>query len=260
MIKNNFYCNNCGIRGHLYKQCHYPIISVGIISFIIINKSLYFLLVQRKDTIGYSDFIRGKYNLEKNEILNLINIMTIDEKQKIVDKSFKELWLDLWQIEDSKKEHHIEYDKCSLKHNHLLELFNINELIVESNTNFINREWGFPKGRRENLESNIDVAKREFQEETNLEKTDYELLNLNPINEDILGCDKVSYRHIYYIAKLKHENIVLSCKNKNQLLEISDIKLMILDEIKQNIRPYEINKIEIINSVVETLKFLKYIN
>ena len=45
----------------------------------------------------------------------------------------------------------------------------------------------------------------------------------NPINEDILGCDKVSYRHIYYIAKLKHENIVLSCENKNQLLEISDI-------------------------------------
>jgi hypothetical protein len=71
MNKNNIYCYNCGNIGHLYKSCHYPIISLGVIcikyynnkfnsldEFKKINK---LLLIRRKDSIGYTDFIRGKY-------------------------------------------------------------------------------------------------------------------------------------------------------------------------------------------------------
>ena len=85
--KQNIYCVNCGEKGHIVKECFAPITSYGIISFKI-NKNedddkydkneklnsilrseficdkkeeypkIKFLMIQRKDTIGYIDFIR----------------------------------------------------------------------------------------------------------------------------------------------------------------------------------------------------------
>ena len=83
----NIYCANCGEKGHVVKECGRPITSFGIIAFKIIknkqeeeldtniylsnlvknvhNINVYpkikYLLIQRKDTMGYIDFIRGKY-------------------------------------------------------------------------------------------------------------------------------------------------------------------------------------------------------
>ena len=37
-------------------------------------------------------------------------------------------------------------------------------------------EWGIPKGRRKNKESNFDCANREFCEETGLSRLNYEIL------------------------------------------------------------------------------------
>ena len=56
------FCNNCGKNGHLYYQCKKPIISAGIILFKKRPK-IQFLLICRKDSLGYVDFMRGKYNI-----------------------------------------------------------------------------------------------------------------------------------------------------------------------------------------------------
>ena len=42
----------------------------------------------------------------------------------------------------------------------------IDTLIQNSKYNFVNPEWGFPKGRKNIKESNIECALREFNEET----------------------------------------------------------------------------------------------
>ena len=40
-------------------------------------------MICRKDTLGYVDFLRGKYSLNnKSQLLNLFNEMTIYEKVK----------------------------------------------------------------------------------------------------------------------------------------------------------------------------------
>ena len=257
MNKNELYCNNCGINGHFYKNCHYPIISLGIISFYIEDNDIKFLLVKRKDSLGYSDFIRGKYSLSTESIVKLINIMTIDEKKKISVLNFDNLWEDLWKVENTKEEHFLEYKTSKLKYISLKKTFNITKLINMCNYNFTDTEWGFPKGRREKLETDLQCANREFQEETDLKEEDYSLLKVRPIIEDINGSDNIKYRHIYYIAKLKCNNVNLNKSNSNQIKEISDIKLMNYDEIKQNLRPYYQNKLEIVNSIIETLKFMK---
>ena len=62
MNKNyNNFCNNCGKNGHLFHQCKIPITSIGVILADISGPEIKFLMIRRKDTLGYVDFIRGRY-------------------------------------------------------------------------------------------------------------------------------------------------------------------------------------------------------
>jgi len=58
------YCNNCGKLGHYYHHCKMPITSIGIIVFRVNPEGKKeFLMIRRKDTLGYIDFMRGKYSI-----------------------------------------------------------------------------------------------------------------------------------------------------------------------------------------------------
>ena len=76
MSKSYTYCNNCGKPGHLFHQCKHPITSLGIIAFRENNGCLEYLMIRRKDTLGYVDFLRGKYSL--NNVLYLKNIIDVE--------------------------------------------------------------------------------------------------------------------------------------------------------------------------------------
>ena len=60
------YCNNCGLTGHIFSNCKYPITSVGIIAFRYNNNNIEYLMIRRKDTIGYIEFMRGKYSINQD--------------------------------------------------------------------------------------------------------------------------------------------------------------------------------------------------
>lgn len=96
----NLYCNNCGKNGHLFHQCKSPIISYGLIVFREnLNKQneREYLLIKRRDTLGFVDFMRGKYSIYNKEyILNMIKQMTNNEKNRLINNSFSKLWEDLW--------------------------------------------------------------------------------------------------------------------------------------------------------------------
>lgn len=257
-MEQKIFCYNCGNYGHIFRNCHYPIISLGIICFCKIKEEYNFILVRRKDTLGYTDFIRGKYNMEKDNILDLINIMTNEEKENLINNDLKILWDKLWTI--NKDEHLNEFEKSNYKFE-LLKKEGINSLKLEdlikiSNTNYLEPEWGFPKGKREKNENNLECAKREFQEETNLNNNEYKLLNLNPVIENYIGSNKKKYRHIYYIAELLiNDNLSVSKENIFQQTEISSIKLMNYKNIRKKIRPYNSEKIKVIESIIESLNY-----
>ena len=64
-------------------------------------------------------------------------------------------------------------------------------------------EWGFPKGRRNLKERDLQCAVREFEEETDIGRDNiYVLRCIDPLEEDFIGSNKKHYKHIYYIAKL----------------------------------------------------------
>ena len=63
---------------------------------------LKFLMIQRKDSISYVEFIRGKYNIDKSDYLFwLFSDMTEKERQNIYNNDFKTLWNKLWMNHDS---------------------------------------------------------------------------------------------------------------------------------------------------------------
>ena len=69
MDKEKYLCNNCGVYGHLFYNCKKPITSFGIICFRInLYNKIEYLMVQRKDSLGYVDFLRGKFNINNDKL------------------------------------------------------------------------------------------------------------------------------------------------------------------------------------------------
>jgi 8-oxo-dGTP pyrophosphatase MutT (NUDIX family) len=262
----NIYCGNCGNLGHTYRRCRYPITSCGVILYkknieYVENKDkinkYYFLLIQRKDTLGYVEFLRGKYDEENKEyIKKLISTMTIDEISKIKNYDFEELWNLLWMNKNI-KQYQTEFDNSKNKFLNLIngKYFNFQDLINEANVKYVEKEWGFPKGRRNIKETDFDCALREFEEETGLNNNDYEILrNINPVEEIFYGSNNIKYKHIYYIAKSNNDkDIFMDPLNKHQRIEISNIKWFTLNESLQKIRPYNTEKKDVIIKVNKLL-------
>ena len=254
MNKLSVYCGNCGKMGHTYRQCLSPIISIGIILFKKYNNKIHYLLVQRKDTLGFVEFMRGKYNLENIEYLNkLFEIMTEKERNLIVNNSFDNLWNTLWMKQNNKL-YHNEYDSSKKKFNLLKKgifykncSFSLKTLNDLNNIKYYEPEWGFPKGRRNLRENNLNCAIREFEEETGIKKNQYNILfQIDPIEELFSGSNNIRYKHIYYIAKSTSllDNITLKLDkfNFNQISEISNIKWFSFVDSLKIIRNYNIEK------------------
>tara|TARA_Y100000389_G_scaffold67460_1_gene63753 strand:- start:3888 stop:4673 length:786 start_codon:yes stop_codon:yes gene_type:complete len=243
----NIYCNNCGNRGHIYKECRYPVLSYGIICF---NKNKEILMIQRKDSINYIEFLRGKYKLnDNNYIIHLLNGCSVKERDKLISIPFDILWKNLWFLETTNRpqtERMIrEYHKSKSMFNRL----DINSLLKECNKLYETPEWELPKGRRSSREKDIDCAIREFEEETNLTNDDYTIIsNLMPTSEEYIGSNGVRYKHIYYYAMFNSEKQLTINKDKyEQYSEISDIDWVHIQHAADKIRPDYPFKKQVIN-------------
>jgi len=242
----NVYCNNCGNKGHIYKHCKFPVLSYGVICF---TNDKHILMIQRKDSINYIEFLRGKYKLDDiTYIIKLLDGFSIDERSRLLNHSFDDLWTKLWfsgkykkpQTERMKKEYH--------NSKQMFNKLDLPDLISRCNTNYLTPEWEIPKGRRSYRESNLNCAIREFEEETDIKSHEYDLItNVLPISEEYIGCNGVRYKHIYYYAISKEKkDISINLDKYEQYSEIGDIKWFTLEEAYNIIRPDNIKKKEII--------------
>ena len=262
LTKKNTFCNNCGKIGHLFHQCKIPITSIGVIAFRKNESDIEVLLIRRKDSLAFVDFMRGKYNLEdKNYILNLFEKMTIDERKLILNSEFDTLWGYLWGstiINQYKNEEKI----SKLKFYKLKEGYKINNfmcvlenIITECKTSYTEPEWGFPKGRRNFLEKDIVCGLREFEEETGYNKSNISIIsNLIPLEEIFTGSNYKSYKHKYFIGFISDNN---EPEKNFQIHEISKIEWVNIDIANNYIRNYNIEKKNILNELNNLLKTYK---
>ena len=259
--RQRLYCGNCGKYDHLYRECKNPITSLGVILFKKTDKGLKYLLVRRKDTIGYVEFIRGKYALtDIKYILNMINTMTNSEKSNLTNKTFDYLWKNLWMESSTNRSKSFKnnYNEAKIKFLKFKSGIEIDDKILKltdvinmSSSNWLEPEWGIPKGRRNNRETNLEAAIREFKEESNLKDKDFILLdNVKPFYEEYLGSDNVTYRHIYFVAKyIGNNDVKLDKYNRLQATEISKIGFYSLTEALDKFRDYHIEKKRVIKLV-----------
>jgi len=255
---NNFiFCNNCGNKGHIFYQCKQPITSVGVIVYRINdNKTPEYLLIRRKDSIGYVEFMRGKYNIySKLYLLNIISEMTNDEKESILTHSFDFLWTKLWgndintQYRSEEKTSREKFE--SLKNGIVVndDDYSIETLINETNTvcQWKETEWGFPKGRHNNQEKDLSCALREFEEETGISVSHINILhNVLPFEEIFTGSNYKSYKHKYYVAYMKNDvNLI----NSYQYTEVSKMEWKSYEDAMKLIRSYNVEKKEVLTRV-----------
>lgn len=195
---NNIICINCEESGHTFKFCKKPITSYGIIA---INSKNEFLLVQRSYTIGYIDFIRGKYT----DLINaktLLQEMTKEEHFKILNYSFDEIWNSLW-VSKTSKIYRTEYKYAK----EMFEKLDIYFMMDNTPTKFIQTEFDLPKGRRNNGEQIQQCATREFMEETYYKRDEFDLLENDPLEETFIGSNGVWYKHVYFFARMKTDRV-----------------------------------------------------
>jgi 8-oxo-dGTP pyrophosphatase MutT (NUDIX family) len=266
-IGSNIYCSNCGKIGHIYKNCKNPIISYGIMLFKYYNDNLYILLVQRKDSISYIEFIRGKYSITNtNKLLTILTNITKTELYNILNYNFDYLWHKLWSSNIDKisvLRFEKEYNSSLKKFNFVKcknNTINIYDILTILKIKYNDTEWGIPKGRRNSNESDIEVAIREFEEETNFKKTQYTIIDsMTPIRERFIGTNNIKYDHIYYIAVCyKDFTPYIDINNINQIIEIKDINWFTQENAIKIIRKYETEKKKIINIGFSIIKQLKY--
>jgi 8-oxo-dGTP pyrophosphatase MutT (NUDIX family) len=253
-------CRNCGFNGHLYKDCIHPIMSYGIICYKIENKQIKYIMIQRKDSLSFMEFIRGKYNInEISYIVKLINCMTSTEKNMIYTKTFDEIWIYAWCHNTlTTFKHTKEYIESKQKFNFLITNKIINNYYITSN--ILEQEWGFPKGRKKIKELDIDCAIREFGEETGLTKNDINIINnIEPFGEIFFGTNNILYKHIYFIAKINKEDSTLYINDKclEQVREIRSLKWCSYDEVLSNIKIHNIERKELFKNVNKIISNLE---
>lgn len=256
MSKNNdMFCNNCGKYGHLFHQCKYPITSIGVVVFRK-NKEgiLEFLMICRKDTLGYIDFLRTKFSLnQKYYILNMCKQMTVQEKESLMQKYN--------QYHDTGKVN------CQMKDkiNTLIkgveyqgQKYDLKTILEESNVygRYTEPEWGFPKGRRNAYESDYDCALREFAEETGYPASKVtNIRNIIPFEETFTGSNYNSYRHKYYLMYMDYDASLEP--HAHQKSEVSSVAWKTYDDCIACIRPYNLEKKQILTNVVNCITSLQ---
>lgn len=256
-------CRNCGNIGHLFKDCPHPITSYGIIVYRETNMGLEYLMIQRKDSLSFMEFIRGKYDTRNViYILTLLNGMTQCERELLQTKTFKELWDHLWCQPNIKQ--HSEYNSAKSKfdlvskgYNYENRYINLKILIQCSITNYIEPEWGFPKGRKRMKEEDVDCAVREFCEETNFKPEDITINTDLPFEEVFYGTNNILYKHVYYLAKMtkKQSNVIaIDPDNINQAREVRAVQWFKFDEVLSHIRDHNQERKRLFLEVHEKLK------
>jgi 8-oxo-dGTP pyrophosphatase MutT (NUDIX family) len=273
-MKDN-YCNNCGKIGHLYHQCKMPITSIGIILFrykdevvppppgiecgeIVNTKKIEYLMIRRKDTLGFIDFMRGKYSIfNKDYIMNMLKQMSVAEKNNLKTLEFSELWKNIWGNENISNQYKVEEIVSREKFNSLRNgvlnknlYYTLSTLIDESYQYDIwdEPEWGFPKGRRNYQEKDYECAIREFSEETGLNVRNMKILqNISPFEEIFTGSNYKSYKHKYFIAHMPYHDTHLIQNYEES--EVSKIEWKTYEECMNSIRTYNLEKKRLITNI-----------
>jgi len=209
---NSIFCNNCAETGHTFRDCSHPVLSCGIIlvrnracptqptTLPIPVNNIELLMVRRKDSMAYTDFMRGKYNpTDTAYVQSLLSTMTQSELKNIRTQTFETLWARMSLFSDRN-----EYMFQSSRE----KFYEVLPICQTATSPYTEPEWGFPKGRRFRSETDIQCAAREFFEETNIIGCAYTLIEDAKFSETFVGTNQIPYEHRYILATVNDPTMI----------------------------------------------------
>ena len=255
------YCNNCSKRGHSFYQCNIPITSLGVVVFRehpALGRQ--YLMIRRKDTLGFIDFMRGKYAVcDRGYILNMVRQMTDAEKAALAEKDFDALWTRVWGCNSCAPRYNADKELSRDKFGELCVAAprgsgfpggGLDELLTESRAfpGWTEAEWGFPKGRRNFHERDFDCAVREMAEETGYAADSaLHIKNVQPFEEVFVGSNYRAYMHRYFLMRMDYARSLV--RGEFERGEVSMVDWKSHAECVSCIRSYNAEKRAVIDNV-----------
>lgn len=273
-------CLKCGRDGHASSMCKGPVTSFGLVVYAYCNQvikcgrmyhrdlvecnmhgmehldrekdvhckdgDLVFLLVERKDTVGFLNLVQGAYSdtspYKERKVKRYLYELTCNERKKLCTTPFHELW----KIAGSNK-------RDARKAEKRLEKLNVAKLLNHENPcQFTEADYLMPKGRLRRGETVQQCAIREFAEETGYSRSHVSLLShIPPYEEHFIGTDGKNYRNVFFVAKMKEdaEVVVRLGSDPQQSKEVRNVGWFTFPQCKQLIRGYHDRKLNILKDV-----------
>jgi len=275
--RNNVICSNCGGQGHAFRQCIAPVTSYGVImvrptsrefdvatalannpGFVtgMENQPMEFLLIQRRDSLGFIELMRGRYKVTDIDYIRLhMGGITEEERTKYSTGPFEKLWAGMWGLDHShlyKNEYEIAKAKWEQIHEGVTDVngkrWTVADIIASAPPAPPTPEWGFPKGRRDAQESDYVCSMREMYEETGVRESDViPIKNLEPLVESFFGSNHVHYCHKYYVVWVPYDlKVEFNKDNDHMRREIGDLQWFSLAEAMKHLREENIEKREVL--------------
>jgi len=188
-----------------------PVLSCGIIEFTIKRnhedrECAYYHVFRRRNTVEYDTLIKGQ--AQKNQLFDMLSLLSLDERERILNHSWEELWDDYWIDHNSPS-------YTSTRSHSESRFLEIRELLEMMNADLpariTKRPYIFPKGKPEKNETGLDAALREAREETGLSFLTGHLYFNSPIVQHYTGSDGYRYSDYYYVW---YQNEMSVCPTK----------------------------------------------
>ena len=143
----------------------------------LVSESILFLLISRKHSLGFVEFIRGRYDVNDDEsIRHLFIQMTENEIREIFTVNFDMLWNSMWKKNAKKTTYHKEYIYAKDKHSRVIQKYKSNNysvlissyiLILHENGDFLREEKTIMKqiyhAQLENVAKKLHYSNRKFR-------------------------------------------------------------------------------------------------
>jgi 8-oxo-dGTP pyrophosphatase MutT (NUDIX family) len=98
----------------------------------------------------------------------------------------------------------------------------------------------------------LDCALREFEEETGISKNSIVIVeNVLPFEESFIGTNHKSYKHKYFLAFMNKSNNFLQNFQKS---EVSKMEWKSIENCIESIRPYNLEKKQLISNINKVLE------
>lgn len=207
-------------------------------------------LIQRKHSISFEAFVRGKYN--NSELQTHKNRMTRSEREAIQTTSWEDLYRMLMSDKDAR---YMQRERRRAKA--LYDTLDLQQLFQPTDTVFEEPNWELPKGRRFVHETDRQCALREFYEETNIQSSEVMLLEDRSCEEHsgqfceerfceerFCGTNKRMYFNKYYVGMVHplSRGPYVDPENPNQTSEVKAARYYTLPQALALLRPFHNEK------------------